>query len=179
LEYFSGSFRHNSQAAKRGYNTTKILDPKESDKTICLSGESPLDCEIRIYQPSFAIISMGTNQAWDRKIFKTEFKIILNTLISNGVVPILSTKADNLEGNHQINKIITDHAKDYELPVWNFWKICQDLPHQGLEADMEHLTYINSNDFSDQSIFQYAWPNRNLSALQTLESIRLGVNNVP
>ncbi len=179
LDYFSGSFKHTSQAAKRGYNTTKILSPKESDKTICLTDESPLDCEIRLYQPSFAIISMGTNQVWDSETFKPEFKIILDTLISNGIVPILSTKADNLEGDHRINKIITNYAKEYQLPVWNFWKICQDLPHQGMQEDLEHLTYINSHDFSDKYIFQYAWPNRNLSALQTLESVRQGVINVP
>lgn len=175
IEYFAGSYSHQSQVAKRGYNTTKILDPKQADKSVCLQGETPLDCEIRIYKPSFALISMGTNQVWQSENYEQGLRIILDTLIRNGVVPILSTKADNLEGDFRINIIITNLAAEYELPVWNFWKICQGLPHKGLQPDLEHLTYISSNDFTDPKAMAYAWPNRNLTALQVLNSIYLEV----
>jgi hypothetical protein len=171
IEYFAGSFEHKSQTAKRGYNTTKILDSKEANKSVCLKNESPLDCEIRIYKPSFALISMGTNQAWDAIVFEKELRIILDTLIKNGIVPILSTKADNVEGDHRINKIIAKLAIEYQLPLWNFWKACQTLPNNGLQKDLEHLTYFSKNDFGDQKAMTFAWPNRNLTALLTLESI--------
>lgn len=177
IEYFAGSFERKSQTAKRGYNTTKILDPKESNKTVCLKNESPLECEIRIYKPSFALISMGTNQAWDAIVFEKELRIILDTLIKNGIVPILSTKADNVEGDHRINKIIAKLADEYQLPLWNFWKACQTLPNNGLQKDLEHLTYFSKNDFGDQKAMTFAWPNRNLTALLTLESMFKQINH--
>lgn len=177
IKYFSGSFKHSSQAAKRGYNTTKILDPKQADKSVCQKEESPLDCEIRIYKPSFALISMGTNQVWQADIFSREMRVILNVFIKKGIVPVLSTKADNLETDHRINIIITDLAKEYHLPVWNFWKICQELPNHGLQQDMEHLTYITSHDFTDKSTMLYAWPNRNLTALQVLEAVLVSLSH--
>ncbi len=176
IEYFSGSFNHHSQAAKRGFNTTRILDPKLADRSVCLRGESPLDCEIRLYRPSFALISMGTNQIWQAEIFSQELRVILDTLIKKGVVPVLSTKADNLEGDNRINIAITELAEEYHLPLWNFWKICQSLPNYGLQADLEHLTYINSYDFTDLRTMTYTWPNRNLSALQVLEMLYLSLS---
>lgn len=177
IEYFSGSFSHNSQAAKRGYNTTKILDPKLADKAVCQKGETPLDCEIRIYRPSFAIISMGTNQVWEAETFTQGLRVIIVTLIKNGVVPILSTKADNLEGSNRINNAIARLAEEYHLPLWNFWRVCQDLPHRGLQEDQEHLTYIKSYDFSDSNAMSYAWSNRNLTALQVLEMLYLSLSS--
>lgn len=171
IAYFSGSFRHSSAAAKRGFNTTKILDPKMSDRALCHKDESPLKCEIRLYRPSFALISLGTNQVWEAEIFIPELQKIIETLIENGVVPILSTKADNLEGDHRINIAIAELAKKYHLPLWNFWKVCQDLPSHGLQIDQEHLTYIQDYDFTNRTTMSYAWPNRNLTALQVLDML--------
>ena len=72
---------------------------------------------------------------------------MIETCIEYGVVPILSTKADNLEGDGSINATIVRLAEEYEVPLWNFWAAIQDLPRHGLQEDGAHLTW-NPNDFS-------------------------------
>jgi hypothetical protein len=168
--YFSGSFGRQSQSAKRGFKTQSVLDPSKADLTICQTGETPVGCEIRLHNPAFALISMGTNQVWQPEMFEQGMRQIIETLLENDVVPILSTKADNLEGDHHINFIIARLSVEYDLPVWNFWRAVQPLPNHGLQDDLEHLTYY-PNIFSAPEAMQFAWPVRNLSALQVLDAL--------
>jgi hypothetical protein len=121
---------------------------------------------------------MGTNQVWQPEVFEPGLRKIIERLLKAGVVPILSTKADNLEGNQRINTIIARLAYEYNLPLWNFWRVVQPLPAHGMQADNEHLTYAYS-DFSNPFSFQYAWPWRNLTALQVLDSVYRGVSSQP
>jgi hypothetical protein len=161
-------------AARRGFNTPKILDPALSDPALCQSGESPLGCELRLHRPAFAILSLGTNQVWKPEEFETGMRQILEILLSQNVVPILSSKGDNLEGDHRINRTIACLAEEYDLPLWNFWSAIQALPNHGLQPDREHLTY-GITDFNDATALQTAWTVRNLTALQTLDAVWRGV----
>lgn len=170
ISYFHGSFGRQSIAARRGFNSQRILDPEFADVSFCYSDETPLNCEIRIQRPSFALISLGTNQVWQPDEFEIGLRSIIETLMVHGIVPILSTKADNLEGDHRINSIVADLAVEYDLPVWNFWLAVQPLPDHGLQGDFEHLTYY-PNNFSSHDFKKFAWPMRNLSALQTLANL--------
>jgi hypothetical protein len=174
IEDFAGSFGRTSLAAGRGFNTTIILDPAYADKQQCDAGESPLDCELRRQRPSFAFFSLGTNQVWYPEIFETELSIIVERLLERGVVPILSTKADNREGDHRINQIIASLAYKYDLPLWNFWLAVQPLPNHGLQTDLEHLTWAGPY-FDDPARMQAAWPWRNLTALQAINAVYRGV----
>jgi len=61
-------------------------------------------------------------------------------------------------------------AREYDIPVWNFWLAIQPLPDQGLPPDHEHLTWAWS-DFGNAWAMQHAWPHRNLTALQTLKAV--------
>ncbi len=178
IEDFAGSFGRTSLAAGRGFNTTIILDPAYADKQQCDAGESPLDCELRRQRPSFAFFSLGTNQVWVPEIFETELRIIIERLLERGVVPILSTKADNREGDHRINQIIANLAYEYDLPLWNFWLAVQPLPNHGLQADLEHLTWAGPY-FDDPVRMQAAWPWRNLTALQAIDAVYRGVTEQP
>ncbi len=170
IEYFAGSFARDSLAARAGFNTSRILDPLFAMNDICLVEESPLACELRLHRPGFAIISLGTNQVWAPDIFKEELGQIVRICIEKGVVPILATKGDNLEGDHRINAIIAEIAGEYQMPLWNFWLAIQPLPDQGLQADGEHLSWAES-DFDNPEALTHAWPVRNLSALQLLASL--------
>lgn len=170
INYFVGSFARQSQSARRGFNAQRILDPTLADKKFCQPNETPLDCEMRLHRPSFALISMGTNQVWQAEQFESGLRTIIEKLIARGVVPVLSTKADDLEGDGRINLIIARLAVEYDLPLWNFWNAVQPLPNQGLQDDREHLTYY-PNNFDDQEALQFAWPVRNLSALRVLERL--------
>ena len=170
IDFFAESISRDGQAARAGVNTSRILDPDFADFKVCEQGESPLECELRLNRPSFVIISLGTNQVWAPETFEVEMRIIIQKLMDAGVLPILSTKGDNLEGDHEINQIVCELAQEYELPLWNFWHAIQPLPDHGLQSDGEHLTW-GPNDFSDPQVMTKAWPIRNLTALQILSLI--------
>jgi len=171
LAYFSDAIARDGAAARAGFNTSRILDPLYADRAVCETGESPLECELRLNNPSFALISLGTNQVSAPDRFEAELREILDLLIARGVLPVLSTKGDNLEGDHRINTIIAELALELDLPLWNFWRAIQPLPGHGLQPDGEHLTWA-VNDFSDPQSLTNAWPVRNLTGLQLLERVR-------
>jgi hypothetical protein len=170
IDYFNGSFGRSGVAARRGFSTQRILDPSLSDPSLCESGESSLQCEMRLHRPAFAILSLGTNQVWQPEEFEAGMRQILDILVSQNIVPILSTKGDNLEGDHRINRTIACLAHEYEVPLWNFWAAIQPLPNHGLQPDQEHLTY-GITDFDDPDAMQTAWTVRNLTALQALDAV--------
>lgn len=178
IEHFEGSFGRLGVAARRGFNTERILDPSESDEKLCVAGESPLTCELRLQRPAFVILSLGTNQAWEPEEFEQGMRHILDILVSENIVPILSTKGDNLEGDHRINRTIACLAQEYDIPLWNFWLAIQPLPQHGLQSDLEHLTY-GITDFDDEHALQSAWTNRNLTALQALDAVWRAVTAQP
>ena len=170
-------------AAGRGFNTNIILGGVAEGTPGCNAGESHLDCELRVTHPAFALLSLGTNQVWQPEVFETGMRQIIERLLKADVVPILSTKADNLEGDHRIDWIIARLAYEYNLPLWNFWLAVQPLPNHGMQADLEHLTIAPGpsaySDFSDPATFQYAWTWRNLSALQVLDAVYRAVSGLP
>lgn len=170
IDYFDGSFGRMGVAARGGFNTRRILDPALGDPTLCASGEAPLACELRLHRPAFAIVSLGTNQVWASEEFENGLRQILEILLSINVVPILSSKGDNLEGDHLINRSVACLAQEYGAPLWNFWSAIQPLPDHGLQPDREHLTY-GITDFDDEDAMQKAWTVRNLTALQALDAV--------
>jgi len=99
---------------------------------------------------------------------------IVETVIEHGAVPVLATKADNLEGDHEINRAIANLAYEYELPLWNFWLAVQPIPAHGLQKDGFHLTN-GINDFSSSIQLKRGWVQRNLTALQVLDAVRKGL----
>jgi hypothetical protein len=172
---FQGSFNRRSLAAERSFTTASVLSPLWANPDLCQGGETPLDCEYRIHKPAYAIIMLGTNEALSPiRTFESNLRRIIETTIHKGIVPILTTKADNLEGNGAVNEVIVRLAREYEIPLWNFWAAVQLLPGGGLQEDGAHLTYA-SNRFDDPFAMQRAWPVRNLTALQTLDAIWLGI----
>ncbi|MEW6285445.1 MAG: SUMF1/EgtB/PvdO family nonheme iron enzyme [Chloroflexota bacterium] len=178
IEYFKGSFGRESLAAKKGLSTAGVLASLWSDWKQCARNETPLDCEFRHHRPSFAIISLGTNEAYDVRLDKTTFegrlRRIIEHSIDQGVVPILSTKADNDEGDHYINFVTAKLALEYQLPLWNFWRAVQPLPQHGMRS-ADHLTFAPTasfTDFSKPEYLAYGMQIRNLTALQILDVIR-------
>ena len=113
-----------------------------------------------IHNPSFAIISL---ELWwlgrTTERYEDYLRQILDLLIEEGVVPILATKADNVEGDHSLNYTTAKLAYEYDLPLWNFWRAAQKLPNQGMDPyrdDGFHISYE-------------AWTERSFTALRTLD----------
>jgi len=179
IAQFRGSFSREPIAARKGFVAASVLSPIWSDPAKCQVKETPLACEVRLNHPSFAFIMLGTNDYNHRQEFEPNMRKILDFLIAQGVVPILATKADNMEGDYSINATIASLAYEYELPLWNFWRAVQPLPDHGLQAqDKTHLTFAQ-NYFDDPLRMRKAWPWRNLTALQTLNTVWRGVTAQP
>lgn len=171
IDHYQGSFSRVSLAVKGGFNAAAVISPLRSDPKSCNPNESPLDCELRTWNPSIVIVSMET---WwsDRPAeeYDKYMRRVLDRIIETGALPIIATKADNLEGDHAINATVAQIAYEYEIPLWNFWAAVQPLPDHGLTSDGFHLTFAR-NFFDDPSRMKSAWPWRNLTALQTLDAV--------
>jgi hypothetical protein len=175
IDYYQGSYSRVSVAVKGGFNAAAVISPLRADKEVCNPNESPLDCELRIWKPSVVVVSMET--WWSQKPeeeYEKYMRKVLDRIIETGAVPIIATKADNLEGDHAINSTVAKLAYEYEIPLWNYWAAVQPLPDHGLSDDGFHLTY-GRNFFDDPVRMINAWPWRNLTALQTLDVVRKGL----
>jgi hypothetical protein len=168
---FAGSFSRGSLAAFDGFSAATILDSNWTNRRVCQAGESPLACEYRIHRPSIAIISLGTNSVWQTDAdYEASLRRIIEFSLDRGVVPILSTKADDLEGGGRFNQIVARLASEYDLPLWNFQLAVQGLPNFGLKADNFHLTW-GAQVFTRPEDLQTGWQFRNLTALQALDAV--------
>ncbi|MBT3240158.1 MAG: hypothetical protein HON98_05535 [Chloroflexi bacterium] len=184
IDYYKGSYK-GGVAAKGGQNVAAVFSPLWANPEFCKSDEGPLACELRLKKSVFTFISLEENWKGDLVGYVNNLeKVVLYTL-SQGVIPILSTKANNLEGDHSINRAIVEIARRYELPLWNFWASVQDIPKQGLDADRFHLTFsLNlANNFDSRFYFQDStqidtgWGMRNITALMLLDFMRKNLVN--
>ena len=174
IDYFKPSLGYRSYAAIRGATASTVLSPLWADPKACNPNETPLACEYRVHNPAFAFIALGTNDIHKIAQFEPKMRVLIEYTLAQGIVPILVTKADNLEGNETINSTIAKLAVEYRVPVWNFWVAVQSLPGHGLQDDGAHLTFA-SNFFDQPENLKRAWPIRNLTALQVLEAMRRSV----
>ncbi len=187
IDWYAGSFSRESLAVKGGFNAAAILSSLRADPKQCLSSENPVMCELRLNHPAVAIISLEEWWAGHPENYEKYLRQIIEYTIDQGVVPILATKADNLEGNHLINQAIANLAQEYDIPLWNFWASVQDLPNHGLAAydpsgdvDLFHLTHSENYYFyNDPAGDKSGWYMRNLTALQALDAVRRGLEEQP
>ncbi len=185
IDWYADSFSRDSLAVKGGFNAAAILSPLRADPKQCHADENPVACEIRVHNPSIAIVSLEEWWAGHPENYAAYMRQIIEYLIQQGVVPIIATKADNLEGNNLINQTIASLALEYDIPLWNFWLAVQPLPNHGLIAydpygavDMFHLTHSDNYYLYDNpSAILSGWAVRNLTALQALDSVRRAVND--
>ncbi len=179
IDYYQGSFSRASLAMRDGYNVAAILTPLRADPTMCEKGENPIQCEFRLHNPSIALISLETNfNNRPADDYGKYMRQIVEYSIEQGVVPILATKGDNLEGDHSINAEIAEIAVEYDIPLWNFWAALQPLPNQGHSIELNdgfHLSFAR-NFFDQPQNMLSGWPWRNLTALQALDAVRRGVS---
>lgn len=176
IDHFAGSFDRLSAATDNGFNVASVLSPMWADKRVCKGGETPLQCEERLHNPSITIVNMET---WWQQRPAEEYEAYLSQIVeywlAQGVVPIVGTKADNLEGDNGINQAIVRVADKYQVPLWNFWLAVQGIPDHGLSEDGFHLTFARPF-FDDPQRLEAAWPVRNLTALQALDAVYRALN---
>ncbi|MCL5428347.1 MAG: hypothetical protein M1347_00900 [Chloroflexi bacterium] len=168
VDYFAGSWGRDGLAVGGGFNFPAIFTPLRADPELCEDGETPIACEIRTYKPSYVIISMEfvyegrTAENYDQYLRQT-----VDYALSQNVIPILMTKADNVEGGHRINLATAQVAYDYDIPLINWWRDAQSLPGNGLDRErgassVPQYFYITTE----------AWTERSYIALKTLDALR-------
>lgn len=162
IDYFAGNFSRDHITVKGGLSVVSVFSPLWADPDRCNTNESPLECEFRLNRPSIVFINLGTN--WKNSSSSAHERLMremVDFVIAQGAVPILSTKADNQEGDHTINRSIARIAFDYDIPLWNLWAAVQDLPHHGLDETSPGGIYLSVD----------SWNRRNFTGLRALDMV--------
>lgn len=169
IDNFAGYFNRDGEAIEQGLNVAAALSPLHANADNCLVSEGPLQCELRTVKPSFAFVSF--ERWWSKEtppeIYEKYLRTVIETIISNGTVPIMITKADNIEGNHQINQIIVNLAFEYDIPLYNWWAAAQFLPHRGMDPERDDGFHISIQ----------SWDKRSYHALETLDHLWKSMEN--
>jgi hypothetical protein len=181
IAYFQGSFGRDSLAAQSGFTIGALQDSIWAPSDICQPNEWPLQCELRLSKPAFAVVMLGS---LDVRFFPADaYEYLLRTslevIIKNGTVPILTTfpNAEWYFGTEsaRFNDIIRKVARDYQVPLIDLRSAIAGLPAGGIKEDGFHLTEpgegeIRSNLNGGQAV--YGLTLRELLTLQTLDELR-------
>jgi hypothetical protein len=200
LDYFSSvpprdgvsnSFDSTSLGAHKGFSTASIFDSwwAQSQSKLCHVGETPLDCEYRIVQPSTAFIMFGLIdvQIFTPDEYRANMVLIIDRSIEMGVIPVLSTFLV-LENNPKqdwhialaFDDVLLDLAEEYQIPLINLWHELQPLPNHGVSPDQVHLGYPSSGFCNFNGAQEkYGGVLRNFLTLTALDILRQEVFLAP
>ncbi len=162
IRQFAGSFSRDGVAVNGGFNAAAVLSPIWADPDLCEAGETPIECEYRINRPSVVIISLEV--WWEGRTpehYEQYMRQIIEFFIERGTLPILATKADNVEGDHSINLTTARLAYAYDIPLWNFWSAAQPLPYHGMDPNRDDGFHIAPE----------TWGTRSVTALRALSAV--------
>ena len=165
VQWFSESMLADNITAVNGYGINTVLDPAfglSAGHNQCLPNETPLDCELRTRRLIIVLVGMGTNWIPHGEVsFEKHLRETVDKILATGALPILATKADNVEGDWKLDLAIAQVAYDYDLPLVNVWRSVQELPNHGLEMPPRQV-YLTGD----------GWMKRNQAWLVTLGKVR-------
>lgn len=179
IDYHSGSFGRTSIAVKKGMHTWSQFEAAWNIPELCGPDEGPLACEVRLHNPSIAIIRLGANDTEYPSEFEKQLGRIIQFCLARGIIPVLGTKPDRYEGeSNLINNLIRKTASAYAIPLWDYDLIAGTIPGRGLEPDGLHMLGGGTRDFRSGSAMQAGDALEDLTALMVLDAIRreLGTN---
>ncbi|MFN2136277.1 MAG: SGNH/GDSL hydrolase family protein [Candidatus Promineifilaceae bacterium] len=173
INKYAGSFGHYGPSVRVGLHSWSVFDPLWADKEFCQANENVLDCEIRLNNPSIMLVFLGSNDSAPQGGFKANYKQVVDTLIANGIVPILATKADRFEGpDNANNTAIREVAQELQVPLLEFDRLADTLPGRGLGPDGVHLTFLEPLDYTSPGLTAVGYPTHNLATLMILDQVR-------
>ncbi len=171
IDHFQGSYGRKSLAVRIGQHSWTLLNPAWADKQQCNADETPLACELRQNNPSILILRLGANDSGVTKMFEENMRAVVEYVIEQGVIPVLSTKPDQRKGTEQVNAILRKMAADYQIPLWDFDHVASTLSDRGLGPDGVHLTGFSQHDYTLLQALQRGHGVQNLTALIMLDQI--------
>lgn len=174
IEHFAGSFKRQGAALRAGLHSWSLFDPAWAGAG-CAAGEGPVACEIRLHRPAFAILRVGSNDGSARDLYEANIRRAVDYALDQGVIPVLSTKADRKEGSDTNNEVVRALAAEYALPLWDWDAVAGTLPNRGIDPDDPyggvHLLSFPEQDFRLDYAFERGQAMQNLSALIVLDAL--------
>ena len=172
------AFCRDNLTARNGYSSGHFLDSTWADPNLCNADESPLACEYRRTQPSFAVIYIGMGDMASVTLagYRGNLVQMVEFLSQHGVVPILTTypMADAFADGKPpaFNEVIRDVAADYQLPLIDLRAALYYYENRGCGPDGYHLSVrdINETTFTGDE-FVYGRTLRELLTLQMLHDL--------
>jgi lysophospholipase L1-like esterase len=128
-----------------------------------------------------ALIMIGTNDSGG--VAPTEYaanlRRIIEISISMGVIPVISTippKHVDAWNNARVdewNTIIRNMARQYDIPLWDYWLALQKAPNQGIGPDGIHPSAPPDGATGKLmgDYLNYGYTIRNLTALKVLNAV--------
>ena len=181
----SATFANPSAATGAGYTAATLLDPAWADPGMC-HGLSPLECEYERSRPDVAFIMLGMQDVHFLSAAQYEHAMrqIVEISIDRGVIPVLTTFPvwpygdEKTQQRFAFNTILVNLAREYDVPLMNFWLASQSVQHSGVGVDHVHITERGDTWTSfDGDEYAYGITMWNLVALQTLDQIQLNAMN--
>lgn len=167
VEYFSGSWSRDGLAVDGGFNFPAVFSPLRADAEICDPNEDPLACEIRTHKPAFIFISMEfVYVGRTAENYDVYLRQAVDYALEQKVIPILLTKADNVEGGHVINSATALVAYDYDIPLINWWLAAQPLEGHGIDWDRD----ANAQPQGFHITEEQGWSTRSYLGIKTLDT---------
>ena len=186
----ANSFTANSPSAQPGWSAHYALDTNwlyaPYHDNCPYPYDTPIACEFKLTRPSIVFIMFGSNDSNHLYNKPSDFYLSLSELIEisidNGIIPVLSTippRNDNSIASSRVamfNTVIINVARQYHIPLWNYWLALQSpsMINFGLSNDNIHPNIYRGNqsaDFRSEGL-RYGYNQRNLNAIQILDSIR-------
>jgi len=163
--FFKESMVRDSITAANGLGVSSVLNPMfaaGAGYQECRRNETPLDCELRTRRPVVVLVALGTNWKPGQEItFEENLRTVVEVILVSGALPVLATKADNIEKDWKLNLANARVAADYEIPLVNVWRAVQPLPNNGLQ--IPNNVYLTAN----------GWLEQNRAWLRTLDAMRV------
>lgn len=162
VDQYAGNWGRESVTVAYGNTVASLYSVYWADRILCQSGESPIDCELRINNPNVALIMLGTNWgAGNDAEFESRLRSTVQYLIDRNVLPIIVNKADATTPNYPLNRIMAQVAYDFDIPLTNFWASIQGLYNHGMDP----------SDPLGIHILGEAYPYKRMTGLQSLDAI--------
>lgn len=180
---FDPSFTRRSLAARGGAGAFNMFDASLSPSPPCQPDEGLFACELRVSNASIVLIQLGTGDRFAWREFERNYRRLIEHALSRSVVPVLVTKADDMESWQggapigYINDTIRRLAQAYDVPLLDFFAATRTLPvvpnpdlperpltQHGLHDEWGYYFHLTEEGYAL----------RVLTTLQTLDSITRG-----
>lgn len=171
IDQFRGSHSRDSVAVRVGLHSWTANDPAWAEPGVCLPNETPVQCELRLHNPSILLIRLGTNDAGASAVFEANIRQIVDTAIAAGVIPVIGTKGDRHESSNENNDSLRRIAAESRIPLWDYDRVADTLPGRGLEQDAAHMLTFFAHDYTDPTAFSRGHAMHNLTALMVLDAV--------